>query len=83
MSASNAALGGASGNETIKQGAIGTFTGMAGGASGQYAAQGIGSAVIGSLKVTSPVVKGFIGGAIGDGAADYAGGFTADFLMVI
>jgi hypothetical protein len=56
---------------------IGTISGLAGGAAGQWAAQNIGGVVISGLNVTSPVIEGAIGGAAGG----YAGGFTSGLIM--
>ena len=78
----NAWLGGATTFGDIAMGTgVGAFSGIIGGAVGQYAAKGLGSVVINGFNITSPVTKGVIGGAIGGAAGGYAGGFTGGLLM--
>jgi RHS repeat-associated protein len=78
----NAWVGGATNFGDIAMGAgVGAFSGIVGGAVGQYAANGLGGAVINGFNVTSPVAKGIIGGTIGGAAGGYAGGFTGGLLM--
>lgn len=77
----NSYLGGAKGWDIVSGAGIGAFSGLAGGAAGQWAAQNIGGVVINGLNVTSPVLKGVIGGSIGGASGGYAGGFTAGLIM--
>ena len=77
----NAWVSGAKGWGDILQGAgVGIFSGVAGGAIGQWAAQGLGNVVVQGLNITSPVLKGVVGGTIGGAAGGYAGGFTGGLL---
>jgi RHS repeat-associated protein len=78
----NAWLSGATGFVDIAMGAgVGAFSGVVGGAVGQYAANGLGGVVINGFNITSPVAKGVIGGAIGGAAGGYSGGFAGGLLM--
>ena len=76
----NAWVSGAQGWDILQGAGIGVFSGLAGGAVGQWAAQGLGNVVVQGLNITSPVLKGVVGGTIGGAAGGYAGGFTGGLL---
>jgi RHS repeat-associated protein len=80
LAGANTALGGGSLNQVGESAIIGTFSGLIGGAAGQWASQGLGGVVINGFRITSPVLKGAIGGMIGGGAGGYAGGFASGFI---
>jgi|GEM_PF-1183607 len=78
----NTWLGGATSFKDIAMGAgVGAFSGLAGGAVGSWAAQGLGGVVINGFNVTSPVLKVAISGVIRGAAGGYTGGFTGGLLM--
>ena len=81
VGATNAWLGGATGDDIWKGAVIGALSGVAGGAAGQWGGQYLGNLVINGFNVASPVVKGAITGAFGGAVGGYAGGFTAGYLM--
>ena len=78
--AANAYLGGAQGWDILKGAGIGAVSGLAGGAAGKWASEHLGSLLINSWNVTSPVLQGAIGGTIGGAAGGYVGGFAAGYL---
>ncbi len=81
LGASNDALGGGNENQIIQGAFVGAFSGLADGAVGQWAGQGLGGLIINGTNVTSPIIKGMVTGAIGGMAGGYAGGFTGNLLM--
>ncbi|MEM9686438.1 MAG: glycohydrolase toxin TNT-related protein, partial [Bacteroidota bacterium] len=59
----------------------GAISGLAGGAVGQWAAQGLGNLMINGLNIASPILKGAVSGMIGGGAGGFASGFALDLVM--
>lgn len=82
VGATNAWLGEATTGTEIAIGAtIGAFSGVIGGAAGQWGSQFIGSVVINGTNITSPVLQGVITGSAGGAFGGYAGGFTSGLIM--
>ncbi len=79
--AANAGLSGGGLQEMIQGAAIGGIAGGAGSVGGKLASDKIGSVIINSTGVVSPVAKGAIGGAISGAAGGYVGGFTAGMIL--
>ena len=78
----NAWLGGATSFKDIATGVgIGTITGLAGGYAGQFASKELGGLIINGFDVTSPIVKGMIGGAVGGTVSSYTGGFVGTLAL--
>jgi hypothetical protein len=80
LGGTNAWLGGGKEGDIISGATVGIFSGLAGGAVGQWAAQYLGGVVISGTSINNYVLKGAIGGAIGGAAGGYASGFTAGMI---
>ena len=59
---------------------IGAFSGFVGGSAGYFASQNIANVMINGISISSPVVKGAVGGFFGGAAGGYAGGFAGGYL---
>ncbi len=81
LGGTNAWLGGARSFGDIATGSfVGAFSGLAGGALGQWAGKTVGGVLINGWKVNSPIFQGIIAGGTGGFFGGYAGGFTAGLM---
>ncbi len=79
VSGTNSWLSGNEGWDIVKDTGIGAVSGLAGGAIGKYTAQFTG-VLIRDMKVTSPLLQGMLGGALGSGITSGALNFGSALI---